>query len=241
MHAVLHFALDLVAQLLNFQLLRQVLVDLVQTHLDVGRLKHVLLVFGGQRGQRRRDEVHHAAGVVDVRRDGRELVRQSGGTSDDLLEQRQNIPLQRFDLGVLRRVDFGNRFHGGAHERIELRVFRYLHALQALGKYEKTLVRHPHNFVHHGEAADGIEVSRLRRVHSRLALGHHDDGFVVTQGVDQLNRTFPAYRQRQHGMREQDGVTHRQKRQRPRLVRIISELGVGCQLSRFARYLIVFV
>ena len=44
LHAVLHFALDLVAQLLNFQLLGQVLVDLLQAHMNVGRLQHVLLV-----------------------------------------------------------------------------------------------------------------------------------------------------------------------------------------------------
>ncbi len=68
LYAVLHFALNLVAQLLNFQLLRQVLVDLLQPHLDVGRLQHVLLVARRERRQRGGDEVDHAAGIVDVRR-----------------------------------------------------------------------------------------------------------------------------------------------------------------------------
>ena len=46
LHAVLHFALDLVAQLLDFQLLRQVLVDLLQANVDIGGLQHFLLVAG---------------------------------------------------------------------------------------------------------------------------------------------------------------------------------------------------
>ena len=39
LYPVLHFGLDLVAQLLDFEFLRQVLVDLLQTHPDVGRLQ----------------------------------------------------------------------------------------------------------------------------------------------------------------------------------------------------------
>ena len=44
LHAVLHFTLNLVAQLLNFEFLRQMLVDLLQTHVDVERLQRVLLI-----------------------------------------------------------------------------------------------------------------------------------------------------------------------------------------------------
>ena len=80
LHAVLHFALDLVAQLLNFQLLGQVLVDLLQPDVNVGRLQHVLLVAGGQRRQRRGDEVHHAAGVVNIGRHRGQLVRQASAS-----------------------------------------------------------------------------------------------------------------------------------------------------------------
>ena len=148
LHAVLHFALDLVAQLLDFQLLGQVLVDLLQPDTNVGRLQHVLLVAGGERRQGRSDEINHAAGIVDVSGHRRKLVRQRGRAGDDLLEQRQHVALQRFDLGAFGSWRLRNGFHGGAHERRQLRVFRHLHALQALGEDEQALVGHAHNFVH---------------------------------------------------------------------------------------------
>ena len=147
--------------------------------------------------------------------------------------KRQHIALQRFDLRILRSVDLGDGFHGGAHERIQLRVFRDLHALQALGKDKQALVGHAHDFVHHGEAADGIQVGRLRGVHTRLALGHHDNRLVVAQGINQLHRALAAYRQGQHGMREQHGVAHRQKRQRAGLIGVIPELRIRCQRRSF--------
>ena len=75
LHPILHFALNLVAELLNFKLLGQVLVDLLQANINVGRLQHVLLVARRERRQRRADEVDHAAGIVDVRSYRGQLVR----------------------------------------------------------------------------------------------------------------------------------------------------------------------
>ena len=85
-----------------------------------------------------------------------------------------------------------------------------LHALQAFGKDEQALVGHAHDFVHHRQASHREQVGRLRRIHPRFALRHHDDGLVLAQGVDQLHRTFPAHGQRQHRMGKQHRVAHRQ-------------------------------
>ena len=153
LHAVLHFALDLVAQLLDFQFLGQVLVDLLQPNLHVGRLQHVLLVARRQRRQRGGDEVDHAAGIVDVSCDRGQLIRQGRRAGHDLLEQRQHIALQRFDLGVLGSRDFGDGFHRRAHERRQLGVLGNLHPLQAFGKDKQALVGHAHNFVHDRQGA----------------------------------------------------------------------------------------
>ena len=51
LHAVLHFALNLVAQLLDFKFLRQMLVDFFQPHVDVESLQRVLFVGRRQRRQ----------------------------------------------------------------------------------------------------------------------------------------------------------------------------------------------
>ena len=97
--AVLHFGLDLVAQLLDFQFLRQMLVDFFQAHADVGGFERVLLVGGRERRQRGGDEIHQPARLFNVHGDGRKFVRQSRRAGHDLLEQRENVALQRFHFG----------------------------------------------------------------------------------------------------------------------------------------------
>ena len=47
LHPVLHFGLNLVAQLLNFQFLGEMLIDLFQANANVGGFERVLLVAGG--------------------------------------------------------------------------------------------------------------------------------------------------------------------------------------------------
>ena len=112
LYAVLHFGLNLVAQLLNFQFLRQMLIDLLQPHPHVGGFQRVLLVGRRERRQRGGDEIHQAARLIDVHGHRRKLVRQSGRTRHDLLEQGQDIALQGFDFGAFRRNRFGHRLHG---------------------------------------------------------------------------------------------------------------------------------
>ena len=196
LNAVLHFALDLVAKLLNLQLLREVLVDLLQADVDVGRLQHVLLVAGRERRQRRADEVDHAAGIVDVRGYRGQLVRQRGRAGNNLLEEREHVALQRFNLCVLGGDDFRDGVHRCAHERLQLGVLRDLDSLQTFGENKQALVGHAHNLVHHRQRPDGEQVRRLRRIDPCLPLGHHHNGLVFTQGIDQLDRTFPAHRKR---------------------------------------------
>ena len=48
LHAVLDFGLDLVAQLLDFEFLGEVLIDFSQAHADVARLQCFLLIGGGE-------------------------------------------------------------------------------------------------------------------------------------------------------------------------------------------------
>ncbi len=87
-------------------------------------------------------------------------------------------------------------------------------ALQAFGEHEEALVGHLDDFVHDGQRSDGVEVGGLRRIHAGLALGDDDDGLVFAERVDQLDGAFPADRQGQHGVGEQDRVADGQNGQR---------------------------
>src|SRR5579863_5868804 len=74
------------------------LVDFFETHLQVGGLERVLFVGRGERRQRRRDEIHQPAGLVNVHGHGGKFVGKSGRTSNNLLEQREHVALQRLDF-----------------------------------------------------------------------------------------------------------------------------------------------
>ena len=215
LYPVLHFGLDLVAQLLDFQLFRQMLIDFLQTHADVGGFERVLLVGGRERRQRGGDEIHQAARFVDVHGHGRKLVRQSRRAGHDLLEQGKNVPLQRFHLGTLRRNRLGHGIHAAAHERRQLREFSESHPLQAFGKNEQALVGHLYYFVDDGQGPDRVQIAGLGGIDAGFALRHHDDGLVLAQGVNELNRALPTYGQGQHGMREKYRIPHRQDGQNP--------------------------
>ena len=97
------------------------------------------------------------------------------------------------------------------------------HALQPLGKDKQALVGHLDDFVHHRQRADHVQIGRLRRIHPRLALRHHDNRLVFAQRIDQLNRTFAAYRKWQHSMREQNRIPYRQHRQGARFRGIVPQ------------------
>jgi len=95
--------------------------------------------------------------------------------------------------------------------------------------------------VNYGQAADGEQISRLGRVDPRFSLGHHDNGLVITQRIDQLDRALTTHRQRQHCMGEKDGIAHRQQRQSTGLVAVIPEFRVVTQVALFRFYLVVIV
>jgi hypothetical protein len=79
----------------------------------------LLLVVGGEEGQRGGDKIHQAAGLLDVGGNGAELVGERLRLGDNLLE----LPItlrtsastpERRRLGVFQGLDFGH------HERLGL-------------------------------------------------------------------------------------------------------------------------
>ncbi len=190
LHSVLHLRLDLVAELLHLQLFRQMLVNLLQAHSNIGRLERVLLIGGGERRQRRGNEIDQAARLLDVHRHGGKLIRECRRPRNNLLKQGQHVTLQGFYLRPFRRNSFGNRIHPPAHKGGELCELHQPNPLQPLGKNEQALVRHLDHFVNHRQRPHRIEVRGLGRIHTRFPLRYHHDGLVLAQGVNQLDRAL---------------------------------------------------
>ena len=213
LHLILHFGLDLVAQLLHFNFFRQMLVDPLEAQRHIRRLQQFLLVAGREEGQGRRDKVHQPARLVDIHGDRLQLVRQRRRGSHNLLELRHHIALQRFQRRILRGQHFRHRVHRCHHEWLDARKFAQPHPLRALGENEEALVRHLDDLVYRRQRSEGMQILGLGRIHARVALRHHHNALLLTQGVDELNRTFPSNRERQHRMRKQNRIPHRQNRQ----------------------------
>jgi hypothetical protein len=142
LHAVLHFALDLVAQLLDFQLLGQMLVDLFQPHANVGVSSTSCLS--------RVESDGSEDAMKSTIRPGSSIFPATVDSSSDSVGEPATICWN--SVSTLRcrasiseffgHRHFGNRFHRRVHERRQLGVFGHLDALQALGKDEQALVGH---------------------------------------------------------------------------------------------------
>ena len=63
--------------------------------------------------------------------------------------------------------------------------------------------------------AHGVQIRRLGRILTRIALRHHKNRLLLAQRLNQLDRAIAPHRQRQHRMRKEDGIPYRQHRNRP--------------------------
>ena len=175
LHLVLHLGLDLGAQLLHLDLLGQKLVQLLQPVHDAGRFQQLLLVVGGQEGQRRSHKIHQPGRLLDVRGDGPQFVGERRRLGDDLLELLDDVAHQGFKARRGRRRHVLQRLHLGHHKGLGLGIAHQAHAAYALGKDKTALVGHAHNFVHGGQGSHGVQIGRLGRVQARIQLRRHHD------------------------------------------------------------------
>jgi hypothetical protein len=83
------------------------------------------------------------------------------------------------------------------------------HSLEPFRKHKEALVGHLDDFVDDRGRADGIQIAGLGAIDTRLTLRHHHDGFVFSQGINELDGTLPAYGKGQDGVRKQNGIAHR--------------------------------
>ena len=203
---VLNLGLDLVAERLNLDFLREVLVDALQALQDVGGLEQFLPVRGSEEGQRGGDKVRKARAILDLGGNGLKLVRKGRRGGNDAPKIRDDVLLQGHKLKPRGRGNFRDGLDRGGHEWLELLEVIELDALAALGEHEEALVGHFDNFMDRRQGAVPEEIGRLRGVLPRVALSDHDDGALLAEGLNEMDGAVAADCQRQNGMRKQDRV-----------------------------------
>ncbi len=213
---ILYLALNLGAQLLHLKLLGQVFIQLLEPGLNRGCFKKLLLIVGSQERQGGSNEIHQAAGILDIRGNGPEFIRESRRLGDDLLELPDDIPHQRFDAGIGFGMTVFKLLDLRHHERLCLDVAEQPHAADAFGKHETALVGHPHNLVHGSQSADFVHIRGFRRIQPRVELRGHDNGAFFPQRFDQLDGALTSNCKRQNSMREEDRVANGKDGDAPR-------------------------
>jgi len=96
--------LNLRAELEDFELLDQDPIEVVHPRADVERFEDFLLDAGGDRRQRRGDEVGEPAGFGDVHRQGLQIVGEQRRQRHHLLEVRLDVAGEGIDLEHIRVV-----------------------------------------------------------------------------------------------------------------------------------------
>ncbi len=210
LHLILHLGLNLGAQLLHLDLLGQMLIQQLQSGSDAGRLQQLLLVVGGQEGQRGGHKIHQAAGFLDIRGDGPQFIGERLRIVDDLLELADHVAHQSFRAGRRLRFHVLQRLHLGHHEGLRLRIANQPHPLHTLGEDKPALVGHAHNLVHRGQGSHQMQVGRLGRVQPRVQLSHDNDCPFLAQRLDQLDGAFAAHREGQDSVGKEDRIPDRQ-------------------------------
>ena len=209
---VLHLGLNLRTQLLDLKLLGQVTVNHLQSALHVISFEDLLFVFGRKKWQGRGDKIHQTARLVDVDGHGLQLVGERGRSGYDLLEQGKHIALKGLNLRRLLWLHVRQRLHVRSQKGRELCKFLELGPLQALCKHKQALVGHLHNLVNGRERTNTVEVGRLGSIHPSFTLGHHEDGFLLPQGINELDGALPSDSKWQDSMGKQHRIPHRQDR-----------------------------
>ena len=213
LHPVLHFGLDLVAQLLDFEFFGQMLVDFFQAHPDVG-VSSVSCLSGV-------DSDGSDEAMKSTSRPGSSMFIATVESSSDSVGEPATICWN--SVSTLRCSASISESLGGIVSGIVVTRARMKGASCAKSA-SRTRSRPSANTnrLWLGILTTLCTTASVPMAYrsvgcgksTRLALRHHHDGLVFAQRVNQLHGTFPPHGQRQHRMGKQHRVPHRQNRQR---------------------------
>ena len=214
---LLHVVLDLGLELEVLPLLDQLLAQELHALAHIEHLQQVLALHGGQRRQRRGDEIRQRAGLLDAGQHGQDVVREVGGAQHDFRKQIPKVARQgEVHLVRLRRDDVRERLDVHAQVRLALQDRPDLHAPDALGEQHEAArlpAGHGDDLEHARQAADFIEVDLLFA--GRRFIAHRDHGGELERAARLLDEAHGARvvdLERPHRMREQHRVLERQHR-----------------------------
>src|SRR5882724_11802473 len=214
-HLRLGFRLDLRAELEDLDLFRQSLDEPLKTLGDTDGLQE-LLSQGRREGRKRTgDEIGERARALRGAEDGRELVRQSRGQRDDLLEEPGRRARQRFDLETGRRRRLvGQTLDPRAEERRLLHDVADAESREPLDDQPQRAVGLLQRLVDEDHGADRMKLLGARVLRGRVAL--HDraeDPTTLERLLDEPHRSGAADRQRDHRVRQDHRAAQRQNSQ----------------------------
>ena len=160
--------------------------DLAEPRHAVELLQQVLALGVAQERQSARDVIGEAAGFGDAGGGGGKLVGEVGRAGDDLLEERDHVLAERFDLGRDFGLDIGQALHLGAQEGLGGGELVSAHARDALAEEQQVVLRDLDGLVHDAHRADSIEVLGAR------AIPRVDPVAKRRRGSDSRRATAPA-------------------------------------------------
>ena len=210
----LHLRLNAAAQLEQFQLARQVAVDLVRAAtLPSSCSSRCCRSAGLSEGRLPATKSASLPGFRDLLR--RCCVRSSerfGRGRHDLLEQADHVLPQRFDLRRHLRLDVRQALHLRAQERLGGGVVVGADPRDAFAEQQQVVLRHADGLVHHADGARSGTSRPAWRIHARIELRDHGQRAVLSERLHQRHRTRPSDRDRQQRAGKNYGVSDRRGR-----------------------------
>ena len=211
---LLNLLLDLVAQLQNFEFLREFADERLKPSPDVRGLEQFLAKQRGKRRQIRRDEIGQTHRIVNVQRRGLQIVGKLRRTRHDVAEQLASIAFQRHQLGVMRTNQIGLDFHPGHKKWPEAQQLDDADPLQTLQEHHDVAIGHLHQFVDFRGGPHGVQVRGCRLLHARIVLRHDSEKlFITMQRIEQGKRSLAPNGKRLHPSRKQHDLPNRKDRQ----------------------------
>ncbi len=171
-HLFLHLFLNLVAQLQDFEFLREFADQRFQAPPHVGCLQQFLAKQRRKRRQIGGDEIGQTDRILNVQSRSLQIVGELRRTRHDVAEQFASVAFQSAQLGILRTDNIGLDFHAGSQKWPEADQLQHPDPLQAFQKHHDVAVGHLHQFVDFCRGADRVQVRRSRLLHARIVLRH---------------------------------------------------------------------